>query len=124
MEFYYEYRPTLSGTAPTTEQKSLYTVLSSKAASGSSKGFMSSTHTYSVPGSKAVEVTLNPEDLESGMDNETLKRKFEESVQESSKRRPAVGAGQREDFSELVNEHAEKQSKKKNRRDEKRDFKF
>ena len=85
---------------------------------------MSSTHTYSVPGTKAVEISLNPEDLESGIDNETLKRKFDETVKESSKRGSAFSNRQREDFSDLVNDHAEKQSKKKSRRDEKRDFKF
>lgn len=85
---------------------------------------MASVHTYDIP--KGVEVSLNPEDLETGMDNETLKRKFAETAEPSkgSVKRGHQLPNTREDVSDLMNEQAEKQSKKKSRREEKRDFKF
>lgn len=117
------YRPTSqsNGNEP---PKSLYTVLPQNKGSASSKGkFMSSTHTYSIPG-KDVEVALNPEDLEGGMDAETLKRKYEESVK-PSRSGPALPTASKEDLSDMVNEHNDRQSKKRSRRDDsRRDFKF
>lgn len=113
------------------ETKSLFTVLP-QAKADSSKGFLGSTHTYQIPPSsrsdklglapKSVEVALNPDDLEDGvgMDAETMKRKFEEGVQKAKK------GVEREDLSEMVGEHVEKQAKRTRRDDGRKgkDFKF
>ncbi len=82
---------------------------------------MSSTHTYSIPG-REVDVALNPEDLQDGMDAETLKRKYDESVKPNAGR----ASVHQEDLSDMVNEHNERQTKKRSRRDDssRRDFKF
>ncbi|KAJ3269726.1 hypothetical protein HDV01_001068 [Terramyces sp. JEL0728] len=100
------------------EQKSLYTVLSSTEKTTS--GFMASTHTYQVKdklglANKQVDVSLNPEELEN-IDQETLKRKYESSKPQQQ---------QKEDFSDMVNEHAEKQAFKRQKKEEpKKKFKF
>lgn len=78
--------------------------------------------TLGIP-SSTIEVALNPEDLTEGLDNETLKRKFD--LEQSAVK--AQAAAQQEDFSDLVAEHAQKQAKKRQRKDDGskyKDFKF
>lgn len=89
---------------------------------------MASSHTYQIPSSKSdklglvpksVEVALNPEDLEEGMDAETLKRKFEEGLKQKQKRGVA-----HEDLSDMVNEHQDKRQRASGSSSRKREFKF
>jgi splicing factor 3B subunit 2 len=110
------------------ESKPLFTVLSQQETS--IKGFMGSAHTYHVPskdklglaGPNDVDVALNPEELES-MDSETLKRKYQETVKQSS----ATVA--REDLSDMVTEHETRQQQKRGRKEDSskkkhKEFKF
>ncbi|KAJ3090670.1 Splicing factor 3B subunit 2 [Quaeritorhiza haematococci] len=118
------------------EPKQLYTVIPQKETA--IRGFMGSQHVYDIsaavgsstssttkkrkgPGGAGVEVALNPEDLEAGLDEETVKRKYEERLGET-----AAGG---EDFSDMVAEHASKQAKKRKMKEDKKDkgkkeFKF
>ncbi|KXS19584.1 DUF382-domain-containing protein [Gonapodya prolifera JEL478] len=60
----------------------------------------------------AVELALNPEELEGGLDEETVRRRYEQRLTEQkSSGSGVVGAG--EDFSDMVAEHANKQAKKR-----------
>ncbi|KAJ3340814.1 hypothetical protein HDU91_000803 [Kappamyces sp. JEL0680] len=78
--------------------------------------FMGSSHTYSIPGKAGeVQVALNPDDLD--MDPETLKRKFDEGVQQNAKNGAA-----KEDHLDTANEPVDRHSKRSRR--EKKDFKF
>lgn len=110
----------------TGESKPLFQVLSQKETS--IHGFMGSTHTYELPSSrtdklnlanKTVDVALNPEDLES-LDQDTLKRKYTENLEKSTVQT------KHEDLSDMVQEHAQKQSMKrpKLKDGKKKDFKF
>ena len=97
------------------QPKQLYTVLPQRETS--IRGFMGSQHGYEVSRKKQVEVELNPEELEKGLDPETLKRKYNEKVEASL---PV-----RQDLSDMVLEHAQN---KKTKRDDKskrhKEFKF
>jgi hypothetical protein len=63
-----------------TSARPLYTVLPSKPSAVS--GFMGSSHGYDLQ--ESTELSLNPEDLESGIESEMLKRKLESSVDSST----------------------------------------
>jgi hypothetical protein len=92
-------------------------------------GFMGSQHTYQLPskdklglaGPKDVDVAIAPEELEH-LDQETLKRKYTETVKGSKP------TGRREDLSDLVDEHAQLQAQKRVKKDDTKkrhkDFKF
>ncbi|KAI9021236.1 hypothetical protein DFJ74DRAFT_672359 [Hyaloraphidium curvatum] len=60
-----------------------------------------------------VDLAFNPEDLEEGLDEDAIRRKYDESQQASR--------GEEEDFSDLVAEHAQKQAKRRKTTDEKKD---
>jgi splicing factor 3B subunit 2 len=94
------------------EPKSLYKVLPQQQTSIS--GFMGSSHAYTV---ESKDVALDPEELEH-LDQETLKRKYEETTKVTRKRH--------EDVSDLVDEHAKMQAQKRVKKDTKKhkDFKF
>ncbi|KAI9017838.1 hypothetical protein BC832DRAFT_523671, partial [Gaertneriomyces semiglobifer] len=107
--------------SPPAKQKQLYTVLPEK--STSVKGFMGSEHVYDLSAGasgsgkrKAVgetEVSLNPDELQSGLDSEVVRKAYERSKEGSTK----------EDFSDMVAEHAQRErEKRKKRKTEK--FKF
>ncbi|KAH6562281.1 hypothetical protein BASA61_004453 [Batrachochytrium salamandrivorans] len=85
--------------------------------------------------SSAIQVSLNPEDLADGLDDGTLKRKFDQEVS-AVRAEAAIG---REDLSDMVAENAQKQAKKRlkkeeagntttasssGKRDKSKDFKF
>ncbi len=101
---------------------------------------MGSQHTYDLGGTKTgagtkrraghlaepgVEVALDPEELAaSALDPEALRRKYEQHATQASSSSSAVA---REDFSDLVAEHAGKQAAKKSKREDekkKAQFKF
>jgi hypothetical protein len=46
-------------------------------------GFMGSSHGYDLP-QESTDISLNPEDLEGGIESEMLKRKLEASVDSTS----------------------------------------
>eukprot|EP00842_Homolaphlyctis_polyrhiza_P004236 jgi/Hompol1/4813/HPOL_003897-RA len=108
---------TAAATAPTASESA-----SAKAAAAKRKlGIVSS----------AIEVALNPEDLAAGLDDSTLKRKFDQEV--TAVRSEA--ASQQYDFSDLVQEHQQKQERKRqknetgsasagSKRDKSKEFKF
>eukprot|EP00959_Pyramimonas_sp_CCMP1952_P346823 7264268-Pyramimonas_sp.AAC.1 len=71
---------------------------------------MGSSHTYVVPGAKAqkggdVELTLRPEELE-GLDEAAIQAKYEQHQQAEKEQ------NKQEDFSDMVNEIANKQKRK------------
>ncbi|CAG8610724.1 9678_t:CDS:10 [Acaulospora morrowiae] len=102
------------------EPKQLYTVLPQKDAAIS--GFMGSQHVYDMTNASTatgtikgvkrkavgtgVDVALDPSEMEV-LDEETLRAKFEEAQQAN------LPEGAREDFSDMVAEHANKQAKKR-----------
>ncbi|KAJ3173548.1 Splicing factor 3B subunit 2 [Geranomyces variabilis] len=120
------------------EPKQLYTVVPER--QKAVPGFMGSQHTYDLSGaapvptyqdptaasaaakgtkrkggpldgSSAIDVALNPEDLEEGLNDEAmLRKKYDQQLHVS---KPAA-----EDFSDLVAEHASKQAKKKQKKDD------
>ncbi|KAJ3210652.1 Splicing factor 3B subunit 2 [Dinochytrium kinnereticum] len=116
--------------------KDLYTILPQKDVAV--KGFMGSAHTYdlsgvsapvsapsdstpakkrkTVPGvidsKTAVEVALNPEDLEGGLHGEAVRKAYEGTVKEKQQ------GSKMEDFSDMVAEHASRQSKKRRKGEE------
>ncbi|KAJ3162390.1 Splicing factor 3B subunit 2 [Geranomyces michiganensis] len=122
------------------EPKQLYTVVPER--QKAVQGFMGSQHTYdlsgaaAVPtyqdptaaatssatkgakrkggpldGSSAIDVALNPEDLEEGLNDEAmLRKKYDQQLH--------VSKPNAEDFSDLVAEHASKQAKKKQKKDD------
>ncbi|KAI9098091.1 hypothetical protein DFS34DRAFT_98345 [Phlyctochytrium arcticum] len=110
------------------EPKQLYTVVPEK--QGHVKGFMGSQHVYDLSearGTKrkgAVEVSLNPEDLQEGLDEDTIKRKYDQQLNVSK------AETAKEDFSDMVAEHAQKQNAKKQKKEksekgkQKEKFKF
>lgn len=71
---------------------------------------MGSSHTYDMKKQAGVEVSLNPEELET-LNEEDLQRKYE-----------ARSKG--EDMSEMVAEHVEKRKEGKKRKSKKDGFKF
>ncbi|TPX31144.1 hypothetical protein SmJEL517_g05463 [Synchytrium microbalum] len=134
------------------QPKSLYTVIPERATNIS--GFMGSERVYDISAAQAqaaavastsmpdqlprkrkgfsstpsgVEVALNPEDMmtENGvLDSELLKKRYEETLEERAAANP------KEDFSDLVAEHAQKQSKKRktdtggSKKGKEKEFKF
>ena len=122
----------------------LYRVLDVKEAQVGEGSLMGSAHTYVVPGANtggaavgaapsasargkkkqttgATEITLNPEDLESGMDDAAMAARF---AQETEKKR-AQGAP--EDFSDLVAENVRRTKRKaaeKKKESDAKKFKF
>ena len=71
-----------------------------------------------------IEVALNPEELEEGLDEDTVRRKYEQQM-EMEKESQA-----KEDFSDMVAEHAQRQAKKRKKMEDAKsgkkykDFKF
>ncbi|KAJ3052802.1 hypothetical protein HK097_005640 [Rhizophlyctis rosea] len=108
--------------------RNLYTILPERQTSV--QGFMGSTHTYDLSSSDSssrkrkadqVDVALNPEDMEEGIDADVLKRKYEAQMEG----RRAEGRG--EDLSDMVAEHVRKGEKKRKegKKDKKgKEFKF
>ena len=121
----------------------LYKVLDVKEASVGEGSLMGSAHTYVVPGGGmggdavgaapgdvrrrkkpepgATEITLNPEDLETGMDDATVAARFEQST---AAQRAAVAP---EDFSDMVADNARRTKRKaaeKKKESDAKKFKF
>ncbi|KAJ1551808.1 Splicing factor 3B subunit 2 [Nowakowskiella sp. JEL0078] len=116
------------------EPKQLYQIIPERATTASGS-FMGSQHVYDLTAEKStgkrkaysgVDVSINPEDLEKGLDEEALQRRFDQQVSAEPKH---------EDFSDMVAEHANKQAQAKKRRkgeetkgnsgsSKKREFKF
>ncbi|KAJ3012417.1 UNVERIFIED_CONTAM: Splicing factor 3B subunit 2 [Siphonaria sp. JEL0065] len=65
-----------------------------------------------VTGDKPVAMSLNPEDLEDGLEGDAVKRAYEDKMKAA--RKEAAG----EDFSDLVAEHANRQMAKKRKKDD------
>lgn len=68
-----------------------------------------------------VELAFNPEELEQGLDEETVRKRYEEQQ--------SAGQEETEDFSDMVAEHATRQAKKRkvdtDKKDKKKEkFKF
>lgn len=59
-----------------------------------------------------IDVALNPEDLTEGLDDETIRKKYEQQLDVSKN-------GAAEDFSDMVAEHASRQAKKRVKKDDK-----
>ncbi|KAJ3021365.1 Splicing factor 3B subunit 2 [Thoreauomyces humboldtii] len=112
--------------------KQLYTVVPERQTSV--KGFMGSQHTYDLSGAppvvtldapapnkgtkrkadgSGVDVALNPEDLEEGLDDATIRKKYEQQLH--------VGKAPVEDFSDMVADQASKQAKKRAKKDDKKE---
>ncbi|XP_039260165.2 splicing factor 3B subunit 2-like [Styela clava] len=98
------------------ETPELYTVLPEKSAGMVGRSMMASSHVYDIAGAKraqgtgasdqaGVEVALNPEELE--LDTAAMAAKYEERVREQQ------AQVEKEDFSDMVAEHAAKQKKKR-----------
>ncbi|KAI8608591.1 hypothetical protein BC830DRAFT_1233920 [Chytriomyces sp. MP71] len=66
-----------------------------------------------IMGDKPVAMSLNPEDLEDGLDGDTLRARYEENM------RAERVAARGEDFSDLVAEHASRQQKRRKKEEEK-----
>ena len=96
-------RRTIEEAMDQTTEQPLYRVLQQKDAK-TAGAFMGSSHTYEIKKGD-LELSLeNPEELE-GLDAEALKDKYEQMQK--------AQAGDREDFSDMVAEHAARQSKKR-----------
>ncbi|KAJ3333298.1 hypothetical protein HDU76_009624 [Blyttiomyces sp. JEL0837] len=99
------------------------------------RGFMGSQHAYdmsavssssdsskkrkAVPGvigNKSVDVAINPEDLEEGLEEDAVRRAYDNSVKAANKEMRG------EDFSDMVAEHAQREAKKR-KKDDKKDGK-
>jgi splicing factor 3B subunit 2 len=104
--------------------KSLYTVIPEKQSKIS--GMMGSEHVYDVSGGSkrkfgenAVDISLNPEEIE---DSRAVQSKYKAAIDGTQSSRP------KEDLSEMVAEHSVKQDAKKRKLDErkekKKEFKF
>lgn len=118
----------------TEKEKQLYQVLEQREAHVDAKSIMGASHTYVVPGMGKqppkpgakgqgdVAITLRPEDMEGGLDDAALVQKFKEAEQAEKE------ATAREDFSDLVAEHAQKQKRKleqkKKEQEKAKKFKF
>lgn len=93
-------------------QQSLYTILPEKKIDRFGKDIMGSTHVYDLSkksqvaaSSDTVEISLNPEELD--MDKKGLEEKYEEQLR---KKTAARAVEPDEDLSDMVAEHAAKQS--------------
>jgi len=109
------------------EEKTLYTIIPQKETTIT--GFMGSQHIYNMDavtgGNKRknandIEVALNPEELEEGLDEDTVRRKYEQQMEMEKESQV------KEDFSDMVAEHAQRQAKKRKKMEDKKykDFKF
>lgn len=67
------------------------------------------------PSGDGIDLAINPEELEEGLDEDSLRRRYEEGTQ--------AARGDQEDFSDLVAEHAQKQAKRRKTDSEKKDKK-
>ena len=107
------------------QPKQLYTILPQKETS--IRGFMGSQHGYDLGKKKEdVEISLNPDEIEGGLDSEAVKRKYEATLEPAA---TGVLAGlPKEDLSDMVKEHESKMAKKKQKKDDKgrdgKKFKF
>merc|ERR1711971_722599 len=99
------------------ETPNLYTILPEKKNERMGAGMMGSTHTYDLPGAipaakrldpGAVEMALNPEEVDM-MDSDALQAKAEAAMREKQ------ASLANEDLSDMVAEHAAKQSNKRKR---------
>jgi len=99
------------------ETPNLYTILPEKKNDRMGAGMMGSTHTYDLPGAipaakrldpGAVEMALNPEEVDM-MDSDALQAKAEAAMREKQ------ASLANEDLSDMVAEHAAKQSNKRKR---------
>merc|ERR1712141_320760 len=99
------------------DTQSLYTVLPEKKADRIGAGMMGSTHTYDVPSAApsgrrldtgGVEMALNPDEVDL-MDTDAMQAKAEAALREQQ------ASLAKEDFSDMVAEHAAKQSMKRKR---------
>merc|ERR1719507_909160 len=97
------------------ETPNLYTILPEKKNERMGAGMMGSTHTYDLPGAipaakrldpGAVEMALNPEEVDM-MDSDALQAKAEAAMREKQ------ASLANEDLSDMVAEHAAKQSNKR-----------
>lgn len=90
----------------------LYTVLAEKKVERLGKDIMGSTHVYDLskkshqPASDAVEVSLNPDDLDM-TDQKGLEEKYEEQLRKQTRARAVEPED--EDLSEMVADHNAKQ---------------
>jgi splicing factor 3B subunit 2 len=95
----------------------LYTVLAEKKVERLGKDIMGSTHVYDLSkkshsaASDAVEVSLNPEDLDMMGDQKGLEEKYEEQLRKQTRAR--VIEREDEDLSDMVADHNAKQGKKR-----------
>lgn len=93
----------------------LYTVLHEKKTDRVGHAMMGSVHTYDIPGQpaaskKGVELALDPSELE--MDPGAMAARYEQTVREQQSQLA------KEDFSDMVAEHAAKQKNKRKAREE------
>lgn len=117
----------------TEKEKQLYQVLEQREAHVDAKSIMGASHTYVVPGMGKqppkggkgqgdVAITLRPEDFEAGLDDAQIAARYTEAEQAEK------AETQREDFSDMVAEHAQKQKRKldqkKKEQDKSKKFKF
>lgn len=98
----------------------LYTVLQEKKVERVGTQFLAPSHVYDISASRkitepseGVEVSLQPEDLE---DQSGLERKYEEQLRKKNLQRME----NEEDFSDMVAEHAAKQSRKRKAQEQKK----
>ncbi|KAI6189578.1 PSP domain-containing protein [Aphelenchoides bicaudatus] len=119
---------------PGTPSGPLYTVLQEKKIDRIGKDIMGSTHVYDLSKkshhSDAVEVSLNPDDLDM-TDQRGLEEKYEEQLRKQTRSRAVEPED--EGLSDMVAEHAAKQGKKRRAQEQKKsssdqkkykDFKF
>ena len=60
----------------------------------------------------AIDVALNPDDLESGMNSEAIKKLYQ------TQSNPVKASAVKEDLSDMVDEHTKKQAGKRQKKDE------
>lgn len=106
-----------------TETPQLYTVLPEKRTDRIGQAMMGSTHVYDIAAatstqksSGGVELSLDPSELE-GLDSESMAARYEQTLREQQ------GNLAKEDFSDMVAEHAAKQKSKRKRQQQQTDTK-
>ncbi|XP_055345832.1 splicing factor 3B subunit 2-like [Paramacrobiotus metropolitanus] len=100
------------------EVQQLYTVLPEKKVDRIGGAVMGSTHVYELPGGakksgEGIQVALDPLDLERGLDERTLQARYDQRVREERSQLA------KEDFSDMVAEHAARQTNKRKKQQEK-----
>ncbi|XP_046649729.1 splicing factor 3B subunit 2-like [Daphnia pulicaria] len=105
------------------ETPQLYTVLPEKRTDRIGQAMMGSTHVYDIASatttqksSGGVELSLDPSELE-GLDSESMAARYEQTLREQQ------GNLAKEDFSDMVAEHAAKQKSKRKRQQQQTDTK-